>query len=363
MNQDNNNNKKATKKPNSFYKARRIAQEMRMQQREMQMQQFDSESNNVPNTMYFTSRKQQARKHDMTSGTLIPLAQSTNIYQNTNGKFRTQAVEQIGVISFTSNTAIDTVWLFDINPLLLTNTRLQAIAKTFQKYQVKNLKFTIVTNLPTTAGGTIAIGTSENPDQIITNSQQTFSLSGAQLAPLYVPTEVSANFNKKLLNLDATSKENMMTTASRLAISLQNTSNISGTTSIPILMNWDIEFSGTAIQETSSPVPTTYAFPATKIQGKEPNYAVGLSKADDESFNVPVTPQGVPLSISPQQLIKTPNGGEEVAQYIKLNQVVTGVPTYFFYANSNDLENNLPINPYFTDVTNFLPRFVANAML
>jgi hypothetical protein len=208
----------------------------------------------------------------MTS-TAIPYAQATQITQKNRDRVVTASGSDIiGNVSITSATPIGTIQQYLISPLNFVGTRQYNLAQNFQRYRYKRLSFTIAANQPSTAGGAIFAGYTSNPDQAftvvpgassVTNLNQVFNLPGAQLVPMFVPRTILAKIEdaSKWYYLDDDSDEIMNTTCGQFVYTVQSVSNITGTTSIPIIMDYEIEFVGSATLVQNNGLPI--AFPAT----------------------------------------------------------------------------------------------------
>lgn len=169
---------------------------------------------------------------------------------------REQGKEIIGSVNFQQavSNGIFPVVEFDLSPVALEGTRLASLSRSFQKFRFRNgTKFTIQSQAPSfTVGGYVA-GFTENPDQNMgTGARATTAISalaGATSSPVWVAQTVPIHIrDTKWYNIDADTLEIMDAIQGKLVI--QQTSAVSTTENItaPIWLEWDVEFTGHAIQ-------------------------------------------------------------------------------------------------------------------
>jgi hypothetical protein len=158
----------------------------------------------------------------------------------------------------------------DMNPLKLAQTKLKQMALNFEKFRFRKAKLTIACNFSTSVSGSIMVGFSENPEFAIGSGplavKQTFSLPYAKSTALYAPVDCMALFNDKgkWYNLDQDSSERMSTTQGKFVLTIQSPVSVTTAVSIPVMLDYEVEFAGSALQldEESSPVLT---FPSVTI--------------------------------------------------------------------------------------------------
>jgi len=170
------------------------------------------------------------------------------------------AQELIGNITIAPG--LNNVYSFFLNPIdpAYTGTRLSQLAGSFQKYRFKKIMFRVMTNLPTTVGGTLTTGYCENPDQGITTTsfieaqQAIFALDGANISNLWVHNMVHCKIrDPKWYNIDPDSTEPMMTTQGTVYLLPSGDINITGEVQIPVVLDYTIEFTGAAKQKLATP--------------------------------------------------------------------------------------------------------------
>lgn len=289
--------------------------------------------------------------------TMVPFAQAVNIRQTApNRTVVMSGKEQFATYSVSSITVSGGVQNFDINPVNLEGTRLSQIARSFQEYRVRRLYVTLVTNLPTTAGGSIVIGSTANPDQLITNVSQVFALNGAQIASMYVPVVVNCNFSKNWLKIDPDSEEAMLTTASRISLALQSTASISGTAVCPLLLDWTIEFRGNAIQNFGSNI-RAFAFPSTNVSSVDTTFAVYLALQSGETIPIPTLLPNIAYEITGNFFFVDTNDDEVVCKILMKGPTVGG-QSFYFYQDFEAFTSGLPLKVKFLPSLK-LSRFIV----
>jgi len=157
---------------------------------------------------------------------------------------------------------------FDLDPLYLEGTRLQALCKSFQKYRFRDgTKFILQCNAPTTTTGGYVAGYTENPDQNMSTGYRATTaisaLTGSVAAPVWTTQEVHINVRdkQKWYNLDDDTIEIMNAIQGKMVV--QQTGPVSTTSNIvvPVWLEWDIELTGPAVQVTNEAAVTTAVFP------------------------------------------------------------------------------------------------------
>jgi len=196
--------------------------------------------------------------------TSIPFTQAYQIQQtNKVSTHREVNNEIIGAISIAAADLPGTSWGFDLNPLKYVGTRLNALAKIYQKYRFKSASLKILTNFATTVQGSLVVGYNSNPDYELTTGMainQVFSLNLSKMVQLWTPTSVAAQIQdrNKWYNLDLDSPELMETTQGAFHVVVQNAANITGTQSIAVMLEYDVEFTGSAINASTVGTPATF---------------------------------------------------------------------------------------------------------
>jgi hypothetical protein len=174
-----------------------------------------------------------------------------------------RAHEQIGYIRIgPTNEFYD----IPVNPVNFIGTRLAQMARSFQKYRFTRLQLRIMTNLPTTVGGTITSGYSSNPDYQVSIysdiGRQIFALDGAQISNLWVHNIVRCPIRdrQKWYYIDPDSSEIMNTTQGKFLMLPTSGANITEEISVPLIIEYDIQFMGAALDTASEVPPTDVSF-------------------------------------------------------------------------------------------------------
>lgn len=133
------------------------------------------------------------------------------------------------------------------------SSRVSNVSRSFQKYRFKSCVLRIQAGLPTTVGGLLVVGYCENPDYELDKenaARDIFALEGAQSKNLWTNIDSRANIRDrgKWYNIDLDSPEVMNTTQGQFYVCVQSAINVTGTMTIPIRLQYEIEFTGTAYQ-------------------------------------------------------------------------------------------------------------------
>jgi len=187
----------------------------------------------------------------------VPFTAATQIQQSA----REQAVssfsgtDRIGQVTFGPLSPVGTPIVFKMSPPDLPATRLGNMSRNFQLYRFKKMLLTVFSNLPSTAGGGFTVGYAENPDQSFNSgsqlSSQVFSLPGAVAGNMFVPTKLAAHINdkNKWYRIDEDTEEIMNSTQGMFIISVDSLTAITTPITVPVFLEYVIEFKGSAIQK------------------------------------------------------------------------------------------------------------------
>lgn len=192
----------------------------------------------------------------MVSNINVPYQKAIQVQQTvTVNSTVIRAQELIGSIIIIPDSG--SIFSYPINPIdpTYSGTRLQQLAGSFQKYRFRKLHFRVMTNLPTTVGGTITTGYAENPEQSISSTyedaqREIFALDGANISNLWVHNIVRCNIRdkKKWYNIDPDSTEAMQTTQGIVYLLPSGDINITNPVYVPVVLDYEIEFTGAAKQ-------------------------------------------------------------------------------------------------------------------
>lgn len=296
--------------------------------------------------------------------TQVPFAQAVNIRQSAPNRIVTMSgKEQFATFTVSGSSVPGQVQLYDINPADLEDTRLRFVSQSFQEYRVKRLAVTLVTNLPTTAGGSIVIGSTSNPDQLIETSNQVFALNGAQIASMYVPVVVNCNYSKNWLKVDPDNVDAILSTCCRIAVALQSSASITGTAVCPLLLDWVMEFRGTAIQSFGGGGrQTVFNFPRTNVTSIDTaaGYAVYMAAQSGETIALPPLAANRGYEVTGSFVVTDTEQNERIVKVIKLGPASGGQSYYFYDTEESYLDNNNIKVQFASGIT--FPRFIVELL-
>jgi len=200
-------------------------------------------------------RPQQPRRQNLgITSTNVPVEVAFTVAQNTQQRVHIEtARELIGQFAITADTAPGSSMRFNMNPLLLLNTRIAKISANYQKFRFRKLALIVQSSVATSVTGLYAVGYNSNPDAEYTTSSAiaaVTNLPGAQSTNVWKTVHVNATIQdkNKWYNLDADSNEIMQTTQGYFAIVNQVTPGITapGVLQFPIWLDYSIELTGSA---------------------------------------------------------------------------------------------------------------------
>lgn len=202
----------------------------------------------------------------MVSNITIPYQRSIQVNQSSNHGITTiRGQEMIGLVEILPNRPSTVEFL--ISPITFDTTRLYNISKNFQKFRFTRLNFRVMSNLPTTVGGTITTGFSSNPDHKLAEGQliqpQIFALDGAQISNLWVHCIVRCPLKdkSKWYNVDTDSVEIMQTAQGKVYLQTSGGANITSEIDVPVVIDYEIQLMGNSMPEQPDSF-STVTFPA-----------------------------------------------------------------------------------------------------
>lgn len=190
----------------------------------------------------------------------------TSAYTLKNNQQSTKSVnirgsEFITGMKIHTTTPLGTLWKYALNPVndLYQATRMRNIASSYNKYRFRHATLRIASNFSTTVGGNIVAGFSENPNiQLLSGEavfNQLWALDGISTS-LYTPASITAKIADKTkwynVDEDANVNELMNTTQGVFYVALQSAITATGELSIPLILEYDIEFKENALQSDRS---------------------------------------------------------------------------------------------------------------
>lgn len=197
-------------------------------------------------------RRQKTVKRDQVTN--IPLAQATSLSQHSKAKNMVfSGFEQVAQLVITADTKPGDTVIVRLSPILMGSSRVSNVCRSFQKYRFRSCVLRLQAGLPTTVGGLLVVGYCENPDYELDKnnaSRDIFALEGAQSKNLWTNIESRAYFRDKgrWYNIDIDSPEVMNTVQGQFYVCVQSAINVTGKMTIPIRLQYEIEFAGTAYQ-------------------------------------------------------------------------------------------------------------------
>lgn len=274
----------------------------------------------------------------------IPVNLAYSVKQNVSQPIqRLKAREAIGSFAIGPMTVIGATTNFMMNPILLQDSRLARIASVYQKFRFRNLAITVQSSATTATGGLMVLGYCSNPDFEITPNRDSswkavMDFPGAQSTNLWrtVTSVAKLQDKNKWYNVDADSAEIMQTTQGYFAISVQSPSTTTAPISMPVWLDYEVEFTGAAIAQAPSQTFANWpegTFSYSSITG---NYT--FSRVAGETLPIPSTTNGVAYIVNPTWPCAVTNGTETFEEDITV--MVPTALSYNFYRTLDDVETN-----------------------
>lgn len=190
--------------------------------------------------------------------TNVPVATATTIRQTNVDRTHVETNrEQVGLFTISPTSGVGDSTVIKMNPLTLAGTRLQAMARNYQKYRFRRVSVTIQSSASTSIGGLYVVGYNSNPDAELSAGlatvQRIATLPGAVSANAWrtVTSRARLEDPNKWYNLDADSEEVMQTTQGYFAIAVQIPSTGTGPTTYAVWLDYTIELKGNALNSAS----------------------------------------------------------------------------------------------------------------
>jgi hypothetical protein len=243
--------------------------------------------------------------------------------------------ELIGFMTVGPATPSGSLESYDLNPLTLVNTKMRNLALNFEKFRFRRARLTVGSNFPTTVAGNIITGYAQNPDQAfgdgVTAIRQVFALLGAQSTALYAPVDISARImdKAKWYNIDQNSAEKMSTTQGKFMLVTQSPASITTPVDIPLYLEYDIEFSGSALQEDELAGGLVLPMPALTITSVTGGVA-SVAIATGETLTYPTLTLNLPYLVNPPYYVNNVENIRTEAEIAVLVRTVGGVQFSFY---------------------------------
>jgi hypothetical protein len=182
----------------------------------------------------------------------VPMEVAYSVKQITTPTIhRERAREYIGQVSLNPSDPVGTTVLFMMNPLTLAGTRLQRIASCYQKFRFRRLALTLQSSTTTSTNGLYVFGYCSNPDAEFTPASAVpfvYDLPGSDSCNVWRTCTSTALLRDgaKWFTLDADSREVINTTQGYFVIAMQVPPSSTGPVVFPVLLDYDIELTGSA---------------------------------------------------------------------------------------------------------------------
>lgn len=289
--------------------------------------------------------------------TSIPLEKAYTLLQTSRGSIhREAACEKIGDFQYSQNTPIGSTVSFRLAPTHLPGTRIQQLGGIFQKFRFRRARLVFRAAAPTSVGGTAVLAYNTDPTksyeppngaQNLFASPQAISTSFFTLATVEAKLDTNTWFLSKL-----DEGEEDTTIQGAFHISMEVTPNVSAASSVPIYLEYDVEFkdSTQATTNVSAAIwpSTTFGVRRTTTAG-----VFDVSLAAGETAPFPTMTLGRLYQFNPALELATVDGditapvavnGEPVlVAYVAKYSVHPTAPQFFFYATPKDYEDGNPL--------------------
>lgn len=138
-----------------------------------------------------------------------------------------------------------------IAPQLLEGTRLKALGAVYQKYRFKNLKFRLAPGIATNVSGQYTAGFSTDPEWNPNELNEIFAVPGARNTTVWSPMEIVCDVTHSRQPWYETSLgEAYDTIQGTFAILSSTAVNLNGEVTVPLVMDYNIEFQDTRLPKT-----------------------------------------------------------------------------------------------------------------
>jgi len=278
------------------------------------------------------------------TATEIPMEIAYTVKQTSRQKIHTEsASEYMGSFTITPTTPIGTTTAFFLNPLGMTGSRLQKLASVYQKYRFKKFSLTLQSSSTTAINGLYILGYSSNPDYELPPGNEInaiYALPGATSANVWrtVTSHAKLINQNKWFEIDADSREIMDTTQGVFFLAIQSPLSMSTSVSLPIIIDYTIEFTGSAIQNVSSNPIQIWPAGVFSYNSLTANYTFTAATGEPA---IPETGNGNPYFVNPSWIVDALSGPETMNAYIRV--MVPTTASYNFYESLEDFHLNEPI--------------------
>jgi hypothetical protein len=260
------------------------------------------------------------------TATNVPMEIAYKVQQNTVQRTHVESSrEYIGNVTFLPDN-VNSALVFMMNPLAMPSTRLARIAANYQKYRFRSMALTMQSSTTTSTNGLYILGYQSNPDASFPPGQAiayAFDLPGANSCNVWRTCTSRATIEdpNKWYNVDNDSAEIMSTTQGYFIVVLQTPPSTSGPVTFPVILDYTVEFKGTALNTLNPNAPLM--FPSgTFSSGGSPTFTVD----PDETISVPAMVAGTCYQINPAYTFNLSGSDDRVIGFFSR----TG-SNYYFY--------------------------------
>lgn len=262
---------------------------------------------------------------------------------------RVRFSDQLANIVVTPTEPVGRLWQFPLNPLQMARTRLRQYAGLYGKFRFKAAKLCVGVNMPTTVNGNYTLGYAQNPDFEFGFGErataQVYALKDAVNKPWWMKGESVMNITdkQKWYNIDADSDEVMMTTQGQFVLTNVSPPSITAPVTVPIFIDYDVEFSENAIQSNGNANPVLW--PAGTFTPTVVTSSFTYTISPDETLAQPVLELNVPYTAYPPFGLNTSEGQKQLVGVM----ATTNNTNFSFYTTLDAYRNNVAFGPTGTD--------------
>lgn len=294
-------------------------------------------------------RRNVNRSNGGITSTEIPMEVAYTVRQPSNRRVhRETACEYIGDFVILPTSTQGSSSKFMMNPLKMPRTRLYNLARNYQKFRFTKMSLKIQSSTTTSTNGLYVVGYNSNPDAEYSQATAipaVFDLPGAQSANVWrtITSVARIEDRNKWYNLDDDSEEVMQTTQGYFAVVVQSPTSATGPLVMPVILEYSIEFSGSAFNTENSSAPFIWPAGNWGYNSVTGNYT--FVPASGETAG-PIIPVGSSYLINPEYPVSVGDDEDTIG-------VVMGTTaSWTFFRTVEDLNNNTPLQVKRTFDTN-----------
>jgi len=301
-----------------------------------------------------TPRKTQGSM--MSYSTSVPLEKAYTLMQTSRGSIhRESASEKIGDFQYSQNTPIGSTVSFRLAPTHLPGTRIQQLGTIFQKFRFRRARLVFRAAAPTSVGGTAVLAYNTDPTKSYeppNGAQNLFASPQAISTSFFTLATVEAKLDTQTWFLSKIDEgEEDTTIQGAFHISMEVTPNVSAPSSVPIYLEYEVEFkdSTEATTNVSAGIWPSTTFTVRRLPAAG---VFDVTVAAGETAPFPAMTIGRLYQFNPAIELATvdgdlatsvPDNGEPVlVPYVAKYSTATP-PQFFFYATPKDFEDGNPL--------------------